>query len=369
MSFADQFHLPEGRYLLSHSVGCLPKPASQSLENGFLQPWSTGGGAAWPAWLQTIEGFCEELSGLFDVQAADICPQQNVSAGFANYLGALPREGRTKVVMHADAFPTMGFVVKSLQAAGLELVLIDEAEHADATDVWAKHLDETVLAALVTHVHSNTGVVSPVKEIADLCRAQGVRTAVDIAQSVAIVPVQPIHWGVDAVFGSCVKWLCGGPGAGYLWIDPDHAKTLQPPHVGWFSHADPFEFDIRSFTPATGARRFWGGTPSVAPYAVARAAIKTLRTIGLDRVRGHNLTLKNIAVAGLEGAGLTARAADVSGGTLCLKMGPKVDQFAGLLEKEGCHFDRRGSTIRISFHIFNTEDDARLVNRLLKSLY
>lgn len=368
MSFADQFHLPDGPYLLSHSVGCLPKAAQKSLEGGFLQPWSATGGGAWPNWLRTIEGFCEALGTLLDVQAADICPQQNVSAGFANYLGALPKQGRTKIIMHADAFPTMGFVVQGLKAAGLELLLINASEAADDLDTWERHLDETVLAALITHVHSNTGVVSPVKAIADLCRTHDVRSTVDVAQSVGIMPVNPIDWGVDALFGSCVKWLGGGPGAGYLWIDPTHAEKLLPPHVGWFSHADPFEFDIRSFTPATGARRFWGGTPSVAPYAIAKSSIETLREIGFDAVRNHNLMLRKIAVQSLEQASLTMRPVGASGGTLCLNMGENADHFDGLLKKEGCHFDRRGSTIRLSFHIFNTEEEAKLVNQLLSSL-
>ena len=272
--------------------------------------------------------------------------------------------------MHADAFPTMGFVVQGLQSSGLDLVLIDEGEPADDLDTWARHMDDTVLAALITHVHSNTGVVSPVQEISDLCHANGTYAVADVAQSVGILPVTPTKWGIDALFGSCVKWLCGGPGAGYLWMKQHHAQALMPPHVGWFSHADPFEFDIRNFQPADGVRRFWGGTPSVAPYAIAEAAIKTLTAIGFETIWEHNRTLKKIALLGLGDKGLTARQTDASGGTLCLRLDAEAaTKFCNTLSAEHCFFDRRQNTVRLSFHTFNTDEDAQFINEVLQTIY
>lgn len=268
--------------------------------------------------------------------------------------------------MHENAFPTMGFVVEGLRKMGLTLVLIEG--DADDTRVWEQHLDDHVQACLMTHVYSNTGVVSPVEEIARLCKQNGIFACVDVAQSVGIVPADPQGWCVDALFGSCVKWLCGGPGAGYLWVDPEHAEALDATTIGWFSHENPFEFDIRNFRAASGARKFWGGTPSVAPYALAAGSLKTLSEIGFDRIRDHNLNLKTIALKGFEGHGLTARPATVSGGTLCLNLtGLQADKLAERLTDDNCHFDRRGNSLRLSFHIYNTEAEAEFLNQVLNS--
>ncbi len=366
---ANQFFVPEGRYFLSHSVGCLPKGAQSTLQESFLGAWADKGGDAWPHWLETIEGFCAELATLFAVDAGDVCPQPSVSAGFSNYLVSLPRNGRHKIIMHANAFPTMGFAAQVLEKAGLELVLIDKAEAADDIGVWQRYLGPDVLAVLITHVHSNTGIISPVSEIAELCRTHGIHSIVDVAQSAGIVDVKPASWGIDALVGSCVKWLCGGPGAGYLWVEPDHAQILSPEHVGWFSHQDPFEFDIRSLRLKNTARKFWGGTPSVAPYATALGSLRALQTIGFAILRSHNLALKQTALDGLDPEPLMASRPQNCGGTLCLHLSDdQSTAFEAGLNHENCRFDRRDNTFRLSFHIYTPEEDAAVVNELLKSV-
>lgn len=370
MDARARYRLPEGGpYLLSHSVGCLPIAAEARLKAGFLEPWATAGGDAWPTWLAAIDGFRTALAQLLHGEAADFCPQPSVSAGFAQVLTALPQDtDRRTILMHADAFPTMGFVAAALKRRGLTLELIDAALPADDPTVWADHLTADTLAALVTHVHSNTGVVSPVADIAAQCRAQGAYAFVDIAQSVGIMPIDLKAWQADAVFGSCVKWLCGGPGAGFLWLRPDLTATLAPEHVGWFSHKDPFEFDIRHFDYAADALRFWGGTPAVAPFAAAGGAIDAMLEIGVEEARAHNQRLQTRALGDAGTNRLAAGSLARTGGTLCLALGSQAEAFEERLKAEGCRFDRRGDTLRLSFHIYNDEADADLVAHCLKGL-
>ena len=120
--------------------------------------------------------------------------------------------------MHQDAFASMGFVVTGLaQAYGLELVLIQD--DPNSLDAWDMELAKgNVLACLFTHVHSNTSIKSDLVQLVKLAKSHSTYALVDIAQSVGVVPVDSKEWGADAIFGSCVKWLCGGPGAGFMFI-------------------------------------------------------------------------------------------------------------------------------------------------------
>ena len=62
----NPFYVPgAGPYVLTHSVGCLPRVSRDALEKGFMQPWEEGGGAAWPVWLQRIDEFRSTLADLF----------------------------------------------------------------------------------------------------------------------------------------------------------------------------------------------------------------------------------------------------------------------------------------------------------------
>jgi kynureninase len=210
-------------------------------------------------------------------------------------------------------------------------------------------------------VHSNTGRVAPVAEVARLCRQRDILCVVDVAQSAGILPWQVETLGADAVLGSCIKWLCGGPGAGFLWLRPALCAQLDPVDVGWFSHADPFEFDIHHYQPAADARRFWGGTPDVAPFVIAAQSLRELADIGVTRVLAHNRALIDVFRDALPPRWHGEVRIDGHGGTLCMSAGDDADRIAAQLGAAGGRFDRRGNTLRLSFHLCNdTADAARL---------
>jgi kynureninase len=355
--YADKFTLPDGHYLLSHSVGCMPKAAAQSLHTHYLQTWQQLGGDAWPTWLATIDAFCAELAVLLNAKPEELCPQINVSSAFTKYLQALPTPTeKNQILMHASAFPSLGFVAQALAGQGYEFTLIDGRLNPADLDVWATHLNKRTAITLVTHVHSNTGVLSPVADICRLAHQYQAKVVVDVAQSVGVVPIDVGQWGVDCVLGSCVKWLCGGPGAGFMWLKSSSIQELMPVDVGWFSHEQPFEFDIRHFRYAKSARRFWGGTPCVAPFATALGSLQTINAIGIDLIAKYNRHLREVLYPAFMGLIDTELDLEHSGGTLCLAIKAQyVDSVKQLLNSKTCFVDQRGSVLRLSPHIYNDE--------------
>ncbi len=341
------FEKPLGApYLLSHSAGLLPTAARGEFEAHFFTPWAAKPGESWPLWLNAIDNFRSALASLLGGRMADYCPQPNVSAGlFALLSGLTLEKGRDKVVVSAHAFPSLGFVAQQAERLGFCFELL-EGDPADIT-IWDAALTPDVAVVLVMHVHSNTSVVSPVTEIADLARARGIFSIIDVAQSAGILPIDVGAWRADALIGSCLKWLCGGPGAGFLWCPHD----LKPLNVGWFSHENPFEFDIRDFRYAPDARRFWGGTPSVASCVLATTGIRTITGIGIETILRHNRAL----IARFDPSDRSGK-----GGTLCYKPA-EIEKTMAALTATGCRFDRRDDTLRLSFHIYNTESDADIV--------
>jgi kynureninase len=356
----DQFHVPgPGAYALTHSVGCLPKRSAGALQANFLQPWQMQGGDAWPAWLAAIEGFRASLADLLDGRPADYCPQANLSSGLAKLLPALPpSKHRTVLLAAEDSFPSLAFVLERAGRHGFNVRLMPRAADPSEFTSWAEALTSDVAVALVTHVHSNTGAVAPAARIAALCRERGILSVVDVAQSAGILPLSIPELGADVVLGSCIKWLCGGPGAGFMWIDPARIHGLEPPDVGWFSHADPFEFDVHSFEYATDARRFWGGTPSVVPYTIAAESLRVMTQIGVAAVRSHNLELMDIFRSELPASWRGRIALEQIGGTLCLPLGTAREAVASALQAKAVRVDYRGAVVRLSFHIYNTAAEA-----------
>lgn len=355
------FHVPgPGPYALTHSAGCLPRSAVDALQQHFIEPWQQRGGDAWPGWLDRIGAFRAALSALLGGHAEHWCPQPNVSAALTRLLGALPPAdpARSVWLLHEDAFPSIGFVLQALQRHGHRLRLIPRNHDPGLPETWTHAIGTEVRGIVLTHVHSNTGRVTPVATVARHCRELGVLSIVDVAQSAGILPWQVETLGADALVGSCIKWLCGGPGAGFLWVHPDLLGRLEPADVGWFSHARPFEFDIHRFEYAPDARRFWGGTPDVAPFVIATASLEALQQIGVPSIFGHNRALIDCFRNAVAPRWSALVRSDGYGGTMCIDAGRDADPVERRLAAVGARFDRRQDTLRLSFHLCNDTNDA-----------
>jgi kynureninase len=361
-TLAQHYHRPEGIYALSHSVGPLCKDAEIALKAHYLNPWQHCAGDAWPQWLSQIEAFTQALSVLLNVNQSELCPQPSVSLGFSQWLAASAKNRkdgkRRTVIMHEEAFASLGFAVKGLcDTYSLTLELVSFAPND--LDAWEQALREnSVFAALITHAHSNTGELSNVKDISKIAQRNNVLCAVDIAQSVGIIPIDIQTWSVDCVVGSCVKWLSGGPGAGFLYVPSNKVEDLAPDHVAWFSHENPFEFDIRHFKAANNALKFWGGTPDIAPFCMAAAAINVHLSVGTQVIRAHNVSLMQRFVANYQGIIPSHYQQDEFTGSLCLPLESNAKStIESAFQQHKIKHDFRKNVVRLSFGIINSYNE------------
>ena len=361
--FPALFEPAESIYLLSHSVGRLPRSTRQLVEEFFFKPWQTGADDPWEAWLAAIDDFRSALAELFNTEMSLLCPQPNLSAALSRIIGSLPpAPGRETILLSEDDFPSMGFVLQQAQRLGYTLQYLPAGGDTTNTQYWLDHLQEGVGTAFVTHVQSNSGRRAPLAELLPELRQRGIISIVDVAQSAGAIPIDLGACQADFVIGSCVKWLCGGPGAGYLWVNLQRLQQCEPADIGWFSHQDPFEFNIQDFRYHPSALKFWGGTPSVLPYVTATAGIRLMEGIGVDFIQRHNAHLRGMIADKVDpGVVCSPAAAAASGATLVLNFGERQGQVVHGLLARGIAFDVRGHGMRLSPHIYNTEAEIELL--------
>ncbi len=356
--------MPDGTYLLTHSAGCQPINVASAMHDAYLQPWQDLGGDAWPKWMSTIERFNQNLSELLNGQADEFCPQVNLSSGLSKFIGSLPRRTERDVIVLSELdFPSIGFVAQQAERDGYRLRYIGRDEPITDPSVWAEQLDEDVQLVMVTHALSNDSRCLPVAEITDKARDRGIYSAVDIAQSVGVIPIDLTQWSADFVYGSCLKWLCGGPGAGFCWISKDAIKQFEPKDVGWFSHVEPFEFDIHHFDYAAGTQRFMGGTPSIAPFACANVGLELLTMVGVTTAAAHNNELLTQVWQEIPSQVIVSPDADSSrGGTVVIKV-PAREKFIAALSDAKIWCDERDTGFRFSPHIYSNAEDIEQLTR------
>ncbi|WP_417348673.1 aminotransferase class V-fold PLP-dependent enzyme [Ferrimonas sp.] len=359
----------EGIYLQSHSVGRPWLGAQQAVADRFFQPWSEQG-EPWGQWLEGIGRFQTGLAKLIGGKPEQFCPQVNLSSALTKLLGAIePDPKRAVLLMCEEDFPSMVFVAQQAQAWGWQLRLIPKGSDVTELPMWQSQLTrEDVGLVFVTQVQSNTGQQAPVESICSFARDRGIRSVVDIAQSMGILPMQIESWQADAVIGSCVKWLGGGPGAGFIWLCPEFIPQLAPKDVGWFSHANPFEFDPHHFEYHDEAARFWGGTPSVMPYLLAAYALEQAAEVGIERIRAHNLALVDMLVVSCPQWIRSPTEVHRRGGTVIIDPGARLADVEERLVKLKVHYDRRELGLRLSPHLCNTPEQLQQVAELLSAL-
>lgn len=138
----------------------------------------------------------------------------------------------------------------------------------------------TKLVAL-THVTSTTGLLFPVRQIADLARRQNAWVHVDGAQTFGVFDVDVQALGCDSYTASSHKWMTGPLEAGILYVRAQRLAELWPPIVtaGWTNDLE-------------GARRLDVVGQREDPRVVAfEAAVDFMQVIGIDKVQARSLAL------------------------------------------------------------------------------
>ncbi len=366
--YQDYFFKSNDIYLLNHSVGCMPGDTREQLEQTFIKPWENAKPDAWNQWMSVFSNFQIGLATLFNSAPGAFCPQSNVSSSLNKFINSLPAPSKNKnvILLCEHDFPSMGFCLEQAQRLGFRLRFLPEEHNPQALETWEQALGSDVHTALITHVHYDTSRRIPARKISTLCAERDIFSIVDVSQSAGVVPISLDKWQASCVIGSCVKWLCGGPGAGFLWINPDLVSQLKPTDVGWFSHENPFEFDIHHFKYASDSRRFWGGTPSVIPFAVAANSLQLINSIGVKTIAEHNRILNQQMIDQLPSSYLvTPLESKKRGGTLVVNP-PDIDRAEKALQDANVSFDRRAPGLRFSPHIYNTPEDMACVIECLQ---
>ena len=368
-NFKDDFILTNSNYLLNHSVGRPLKTSENDFAERFYEPWKKSNDEPWEKWLETINDFTLSLAKIFNAKQSEFCPQVNLSSGLTKILMSLKQVQQKKSVVLVSEidFPGMGFALKKSLPEDCEIRFIPANEDITNSSIWDAYMTEDIDLVFVSHAYSNTGQLSPISDVISMARSRDIISILDIAQSAGIVPIDLTALKPDFMLGSSVKWLCGGPGASYLWVNTERLSSCEPKDVGWFSHENPYEFDIHNFRYHDSALKFWGGTPVVAPFVIATNSINYFTKIGIKNIRKHNQALIAKTANEIDLEFVSPRDEAIRGGTMILDFGSNQQKVLNHLQDNNIGVDLRSHGIRISPHIYNNEQDIDQLLSVIKS--
>jgi kynureninase len=354
-AYRDRFPiLAETTYLISHSLGPMPLEAKARLD-AYADTWMKRGIRAWgEGWWETPITVGDQIGRLIGAPPGSTVMHQNVTVASAVVLSCFPFTGeRRRIVYGEGEFPSVRYLHQAQAARGTEVIVVADEDELVET------IDERTQLVLISHVLFKTGRIQDVRPVIERAHEAGAHVLLDAYQSVGAVPLDVCELGVDFATGGSVKWLCGGPGAGWLYIRPDLAERLEPTLVGWQAHAEPFAFEpeVRF---AAGAARFLTGTPNVPANYAATAGYEIIEEIGVPRIRERSLELTERLIGLLDEAGyevVSPREPERRGGTVVVQVPDAPAVHAELQRREILSDFRPDVGLRLGPHFFTTEDE------------
>jgi kynureninase len=361
LAFRDRFPiLARTNYLISNSLGAMPAAAEESLR-AYAEAWATRGVRAWEeTWWDLVVGLGDLVAPLIGAGAGEVSFQPNVTLAHAVLFSAFDFQSRPRVVTDAMHFPSILYLLDQQRARGAEVVVVPSADGvAVDSEAVADAIDERTAFVNVSHVLFKSAYVHDLAPITARARAAGARTIVDGYQAVGTIPVDVRALGVDVYIGGCLKWLCGGPGAAFLWVRPELAPRIEPRLTGWLSHTRPFDF-APALERRPDAWRFLHGTPNVPAFYAARPGLEIVNEVGVARIRAksEHQTARLIELAERQGFAVTApRDPARRGGTVAVDVPHGYEVSRALKAREILCDYRPGAGIRLSPHFYTLDGE------------
>ena len=360
LAYRDRFPiLRDCIYLINHSLAAMPAAAEDRLLE-YARMWRERGIRSWgEGWWEMPVTIGDQLARIMGAAPGTIVMHQNVTVAEEVVISCF-RKGlvrapgvRNRVVYEEANFPSVRYLYQA--QPDLEVVAVED----DRAIVEA--IDERTLLVPISHVLFKNAEIQDVEPIVRRAHEAGAYVVLDCYQSAGVVPFDLTALEVDFAVGGSVKWLCGGPGAGWLYVRPDLAERLEPTFVGWQGHARPFAFEPE-LEYAPGVRRFLTGTPNVPALYAASAGYDVIEEVGVERIRERSLLLTSLLIELLDGAGFeisSPREPARRGGTVLVRTPDDAAVHRELGERGIiCDF-RPGAGVRLGPHFYNTEDELR----------
>jgi kynureninase len=362
LTYRDRFPiLQHTNYLISNSLGAVPAAVGPSLQN-YYETWATRGVRAWEeAWWTLAADLGDLVAPLIGARANEVVFQPNVTLAHAVVYSAFDfSTSRPKIVTDSMHFPSILYLIDQERRNSAKIAVIPSEDGIGVdTERLIDAIDERTAIVSISHVLFKSAFIHDIEAIALKAQSVGAITVVDGYQAVGTIPVDVRRERIDIYIGGCLKWLCGGPGTAFLWVDPQLRHRLEPKLTGWMAHAHPFTFDPE-LVRRDDAWRFLNGTPNIPALYAARPGLEIINEVGIEAIRAKSIrqTDRLLQLAAQHGIRCTTpHSPSRRGGTVALDIENGYEISKSLKSLDILCDYRPGAGIRLSPHFYNRDDE------------
>ena len=367
--------LASGIHLLSHSLGPVPRVARESML-AYYDAWEhhTSEDAWASSWWEMSAAVGDRIAKIVGGEPGSVQIQPNASIGLSTVASCFDFQwdNRNKIVTSALDFPSMQYIWDAQEKVGATI----EVVHSDdgisvSTDEIVDAIDETTALVALSHVSFRSSYRVEVAPIVERAHKHGALVLLDIYQSAGAMELAAKYWDVDFLIGGTIKWLCGGPACGYLYVRPELQRELQPRLTGWVAHNSPFDFAQPPMRYAESVRRFAQGTPSIPALYSVLPGLQIIEEVGVQTIRAESERRTQWMIDfALDRGWKVNSPRDVKhrGDTVMIYVEDGPAMVKRLAERKVFVDCRPGVGLRMSSHFFNTDEEVRQAMEILVEL-
>ena len=319
------------------------------------------------------------LASFLGIGTDELSLTHNTTEGINIMVWGLPLQKGDEVILTTHEH--VGNGLPWLNRAKLEGIVLRTFEPQDTQEKNLEEIKKLINSKTkviaVPHVTCTTGLVFPIKEIAELAKSKGIYTAIDGAHGAGTFDLNISELGCDFYAGCFHKWLLGPAGTGFLYVKKGLLDELQAIQVGGYSD-DGWDMTtnpplIRGLNPT--AHRYDYGTQSRVLYVGVAAAAKFHLEIGKVKVESRIRELNDYLYIGLQAMGgkiqiLTPAEKESRIAMISFKsIHMSYQEIAKGLSNEGFRIRQVAESgvnaIRVSTHIYNSKAE---IDSLLASV-
>jgi kynureninase len=363
LAWRNEFPILEtSTYLISNSLGAMPRAVRDRLA-AYADAWAVRGVRAWEEeWWNLPAVVGDSIARILGAPPGSVSVHQNVTLAQAVISSCYDFSGpRNKIVLVDLEFPSILYFYFEQRRRGADVVVVpsDDGIHAPIERILDA-IDERTLLVPISQVLFRSAAIVDARAIVEKVQRVGAHVILDVFQAAGTLPVDLTALGVEFAVGGVLKWLCGGPGAGFLYVRPDLAPKLEPTVTGWFAHNNPFAFDPRPIERTQTSYRFLTGTTQIPALYAAQPGLEIIAAAGVENIRRKSQALTSRLISGAQNRGWrvnTPLDATARGGTVSIDC-PHAQEVARELVARGILVDfRPNAGVRMSPHFYNREDE------------
>jgi len=318
-----------------------------------------------------VVGVREKFGRMVNCQPAQVAVMPSVSYGMNSVITNIPYTKGKHALTISEEFPSCYYTAQRwCKTHGAELRVIVRKEDIPEK---AKDWNERILDAIVTDtafvvmasVHWMNGTKFDLERIGKQCREVGAKFIVDGSQSVGALSIDVKKCRIDALICAAYKWLMGPYSTAISYIHEDFNHGI-PLEESWMTRPNSERFDRltnyeEGYKP--GAIRFdVGQSSNFILVPMLDEALRQILEWGVEEIQAYGGHLSEPLISYFLEKGVAVdhehhRAHHMMG--LSLPPGTDGEALIGELQSRNVFVSLRGTNIRISVNVFNTEEDIR----------